>query len=183
MIIYFGFYHLYVYILLQYWTFYIGTSNLSNSYIVLGILWSWFMPIAPRSLTHWGRVTHICLGNLTNIDSDNGLLPGRRQAIIWTNAGLLLIGPLGTNFSEILGEIRSFSFKKTHLKMSSAKWRLYRLGLNELMMRYRAEYNMTFVAETVWRQYEGKPLMFCIICGRIDMPWNEIVHNFWPRKA
>ena len=55
-----------------------------------------------HALTHWGRVTHICVGNLTIIDPDNGLSPGRRQAIIWTNAGLLLIGPLGTNFNEIL---------------------------------------------------------------------------------
>ena len=46
-----------------------------------------------RCLTHWGRVTHICVSKLTIIDSDNGLLPDRRQAIIWTNAGLLLIGP------------------------------------------------------------------------------------------
>ena len=52
-------------------------------------------------LTHWGRVTHICVSKLTIIGSDNGLSPGRRQAIIWTNAGILLIGPLGTNFSEI----------------------------------------------------------------------------------
>ena len=44
-------------------------------------------------LTHWGRVTHICLGNLTNIGSDNGLSPDRRHAIIWTNAPILLIGP------------------------------------------------------------------------------------------
>ena len=28
--------------------------------------------------------------------------------IIWTNAGILLIGPLGTNFSEILIEIYIF---------------------------------------------------------------------------
>ena len=33
-------------------------------------------------LTLWGRVTHICVGNLTNIGSDNGLSPGRRQATI-----------------------------------------------------------------------------------------------------
>ena len=45
---------------------------------------------------------HICVSNLTTIGSDNGLLPGRRQAIIWTDAGILLIGPLGTNFNEIL---------------------------------------------------------------------------------
>ena len=64
------------------------------------------------SLTHWGRVTHICVGNTTIIGSDNGLSPGRRQTIIWTNAGILLIGPLGTNFSEIFIEIHTFSFKK-----------------------------------------------------------------------
>ena len=43
---------------------------------------------------------HICIGNLTIIGSDNGLLPGRCQAIIWTNDRILLIGPLGTDFGE-----------------------------------------------------------------------------------
>ena len=83
-------------------------------------------------LTHWGRVTHICVNKLTIIGSDNGLSPGRRQAIIWTNVGILLIGPLGTNFSEILIEIKTFSFKKMHLKMSSGKWQPSCLGLNVL---------------------------------------------------
>ena len=72
-------------------------------------------------LTHWGWVTHICVGKLTIIGSDNGLSSGRRQAIIWTNGGILLIRPLGTNFSEIRSEIHTFSFKKMHLKMSSGK--------------------------------------------------------------
>ena len=85
-----------------------------------------------KRLTHWGRVTHICVGKLIIIGSDNGLSPGRRQAIIWTNAGILLIGHLGTNFSEILIEIRTFSFKKMRLKVSSAKWRPFCLGLNVL---------------------------------------------------
>ena len=58
-----------------------------------------------KILTHWGRVTHICVDKLTTIGSDNGLSPGRRQAIIWINAGILLIWPLGTNFNEILIEI------------------------------------------------------------------------------
>ena len=75
-------------------------------------------------LTHWGRVTHIYVGKLTN--TDNGLLPGRRQIIIWTNAGILVNGPLGTNFRKI----HIFSFKKMHLKMSSANWRLFCLGVN-----------------------------------------------------
>ena len=55
-----------------------------------------------QKLTHWGRVTHIYVSKLTIIGSDNGLSPGRRQAIIWTIAGILLIGPLGANFREIL---------------------------------------------------------------------------------
>ena len=85
-----------------------------------------------NALTHWGRVTYICVGKLTTIGSDNGLSPGRRQAIIWTNAGILLIGPLGTNFSEILIGIQTFSFKKMHLKMSSGKRRPSCLDLNVL---------------------------------------------------
>ena len=86
----------------------------------------------PGDLTHWGRVTHICVSKLTITGSDNGLSPGRRQAIIWINAGILLIRTLGTNFSEILSKIHPFSFKKMHLKMSSAKWRPLCLGLNVL---------------------------------------------------
>ena len=82
--------------------------------------------------THWGRVTHICVSKLTIIGSDNGLSPGRCQAIIWTNAGILLIGPLGTNLSEILIKIYTFSFNKMHLKMPSGKWRPFCLGLNVL---------------------------------------------------
>ena len=85
-----------------------------------------------KSLTHWGRVTHICVDDLTIIGSDNGLSPWRHQALIWINAGLLLIGPLGTNFSEILIEIVTFSFKKMHLKVSSAKRRPFCLGFNVL---------------------------------------------------
>ena len=76
---------------------------------------------------------HICVGKLTIIGSDNGLSPDRRQAIIWTNAGILLIGPLGTNFSEILIEILTFSFKKMRLKGSSAKRWPSCLDLNVIM--------------------------------------------------
>ena len=83
-------------------------------------------------LTHWGRVTHICVGKLTIIGSDNGLSPDRRQAIIWTNDGLLLIVHLETNFSEILIETLTFSFKKMRLTVSSGNWRAFCLGLNVL---------------------------------------------------
>ena len=87
-------------------------------------------------LTHWGRVTHICVSKQTIIGSDNGLSPGWHQAIIWTNAGILLIGPLGTNFSEILIEIYIFSFKKMHFKMSSGNSQPFCFGLNVLTNMY-----------------------------------------------
>ena len=86
------------------------------------------------SLTHWSRVTHICVSKLNITGSDNGLLPDRCQAIIWTDAGILLIGPLGTNVSETLIEIHTFSFMKMHLKMSSGKWRPFCLSLNVLTL-------------------------------------------------
>ena len=46
--------------------------------------------------------------NWVSIGSDNGLAPVRRQAITWTNADLLSIGPLGTYLSEIWIKIQSF---------------------------------------------------------------------------
>ena len=72
-------------------------------------------------------MTHICAGELTVIDSDNGLSPGRYEAIIWTNAGILLIGPLETNFSEILFQFQIFSieentFKNVVCEMLSISW-------------------------------------------------------------
>ena len=97
-------------------------------------MWTDCSPWKGKPLTHWVPVTHICVGNLTIIGPDNGLSPGRRQAIIWTNAWILLIGPWGRNYSEILIGIQTFSFKKMHLKMSSAKWRPFCLGLNVLIV-------------------------------------------------
>ena len=83
-------------------------------------------------LTHWGRVTHIGVSILTIIVSNNGLSPGLRQAITWTNAGILSIGTLGTNFREILIKILAFSFKNMRLKVSSGKWRPFCFGPNVL---------------------------------------------------
>ena len=77
-------------------------------------------------------MTHICVGYLTIICSDNGLSPGRRQSIIWSNAGILLIRPLGTNFSEMLIEILTVSLKKMYWKGSPAKWRPFYFFLNVL---------------------------------------------------
>ena len=65
-------------------------------------------------LTHWGRVTHIYVSNLTIIVSDNDLPPGRRQA----NAEILLIEPWGINFSEISIEIPSFNQENAFEKVA-----------------------------------------------------------------
>ena len=108
-------------------------------------------------LTHSGRVTHICVSTLTIIGSDNGLSPGRRQAIIWTKTGILLIGPLGTNFSQTLIEIHKFSFKKMRLKVSSAKWRPCCLGLNVLTwnaVERTVEISVIWgTSALIWRQW------------------------------
>ena len=108
---------------------------------------------AAHALTHWGRVTHICVSKLTIIGPDNGLSPGRHQAIMGTNAGISLIQPLGTNFSEILIGIQTFSFKKMYLKMSSAKWRPFCLGLNVLRP------NDMETLSTLLALSEGNPLI------------------------
>ena len=54
---------------------------------------------------------HVCVSKVMVIGLDNGLLPGWHLAIIWTNAGVLLIRSLGTNFSEIWNENSTFSLK------------------------------------------------------------------------
>ena len=111
-------------------------------------------------LTHWGRVTHICICILTIIGSDNGLAPGRHKAIIWTNAGMLLIGPLGTN-SEILIRIQTFSFKKMHLTISSAKLGPFCLGLN--VLKWLISWDFTSSKELeIWNMY----------------PWDKCLWNF-----
>ena len=51
---------------------------------------------------------YICVSKLATIGSDNGMSPGRHQAIICTSAEILLIGPLGINFSEIWIQINTF---------------------------------------------------------------------------
>ena len=116
--------------------------------------------IQENSLTHWGRVTHICVGNLTIISPDNGLSPGRRQAIIRTSAGILLIEPSRTNFSEISIAIHTFSFKEMHLKMSSVKWRPFCLGLNVLKISFAKWHPLHLVRNVI-----NLRIMYIIISG------------------
>ena len=60
---------------------------------------------------------YACISKLSIIGSDNDLSLGQRQAIIWINAGILLIGPVETNFNGILIKIHTFSFNKIQLKI------------------------------------------------------------------
>ena len=101
---------------------------------------------------------YICVSKLPIIGSDNGLSPDRRQAIIWANAGILLIGPLGTNFGETLIEILTFSFKKMRLKVSSAKWRPFCLGLNVLITKQNRTNNNKYRAITATKTSIQSPL-------------------------
>ena len=85
-------------------------------------------------LTHWHKMAEWYIYESvqrTNVASDNGLLPDWCQ-VIWNNAIILSIRPRGTYFSEVLFKIQKFSFKEMHLKMLSAKWRPFFLGLNVL---------------------------------------------------
>ena len=113
-----------------------------------------------HELTHWGRVTHIGISKLTTIGSENGLPPDRRQAIIWTNAGILWIGPLRRSFSEIFIEIETVPFKKMRLKMSSGKWRPFYLGLNVLI-------TLMHLARMEWPQPSTYMKNEYISCGYI----------------
>ena len=106
----------------------------SFSEIYLKILPAKWLPVhsSPNISSHWGLVAHKYISRLIIIGADNGFLLGQCQAIIWTNTGILLIGPLGTNFSELLIKIYSFSFREMHLKISSGTWWPFCLGLNVL---------------------------------------------------
>ena len=70
----------------------------------------------------------MCVDNLTINGPDNGLLPGRRQAIIWSHAGILSFEPLRTNFSEILIEIHIFLFKKENA-FENVVWKTARAAI------------------------------------------------------
>ena len=63
------------------------------------------------------------------------ILPVWCQAIIWTNAGLSSIGPLGRNFTLFFIGIQKFSLKKMYIKMSSAEWRQFRFYRNGLTFK------------------------------------------------
>ena len=120
----------------------------------------------------WQRWIWRCVSNLTIIDSDNGLSPGRRRAIIWTSAGILLIGPLGTNFNDISIAVQTFPFKKMHLKMSSAKWRPLCLGLYVLSVNVLVASSMTSQVSDTTSQLEEVDISHLCTC-KILLMWHQ----------
>ena len=60
--------------------------------------------------------------NWVSIGSNNGLSPGRRQAIIWTNADILSNITQSTHLNFKYNFFEIFPFTKMHLNISSAKW-------------------------------------------------------------
>ena len=99
--------------------------------------------------------------------------PSRRQAIFWTNAGILLIGPLGTNLSEILIEFYTFSFKKMRLKLSSAKRRPFCLGFNVLI-------DVSGELVFFWKTFLGAGKGWCQVkCQAINRV-NDVNHLMTP---
>ena len=115
---------------------------------------------------------HICVSNLTITGSDNGLSPDRRQAIIWTNDGLVLIEHLGTNLNEILIRIETSSFKKMHFKVSSGKWRPFCLSFNVSNVSSKSDICSTFTAVllqtifcyTVYPKKYAHGFCFAVLC-------------------
>ena len=102
-------------------------------------------------INHWGPVTHICVGNLTIIGSDNGLSPGWGQAITWTNVGILLIGPLENKLQWNIHRnsyifIQEDPFEKCGLKNGG----LFCLGLNVLMHHHSSGRHCIKVTDIVW---------------------------------
>ena len=87
-------------------------------------------------LNQWDRVMHMVINRTTIIGSDNGLLPGWHQAVIWPISEIVLIGTFGkNNCSETLIEMYTFSFKKMHLRFLSENCWTFCLGLNVLTNR------------------------------------------------
>ena len=126
-------------------------------------------------LTHLPLVPHKCQWII--IGSDNGLSPIQHQAITWTNAGILLIGPIGTIFNEILIQIHTFSFKKIHLKMLSGKWRPFCLGHNALRAQWSRVCALINNIITKWFKCQWLAKMFASKTMRCLVSWFLIIYS------
>ena len=91
------------------------------------------LPRWTHSVTYWDRVTHICVGNLITIGSDNGLSPGRCQVIIWTNTGIHIVYWTTRNTPQWNVNRNSYIYIQGNTFVNVCKWRQFCLGLNMLI--------------------------------------------------
>ena len=85
-------------------------------------------------LVFWCVVNYCIIakqGEWDIIDSDNGLVSGRCQAIIWINAGINWTLWEQTSVKSLI-KLYIFWFNKMHLKLLSGNWQPFCLGLNVL---------------------------------------------------
>ena len=116
----------------------------------------------------------------------------------WTNAVILLIGPLGINLSEIFIKIYTFSFKRMHLKMLSGNWRPFCIGVNVLIMCELGDHCCYLANWTLgnnrqiyqcimflfkkcilkfWLQCSW--ILFWLWCVKTHFSWNKSITDFW----
>ena len=114
---------------------------------------------------------HICVSKLTIIGSNNGLAPGRRQAIIWTNVGILLIWTLETNFSEIFIDIHTFSFCLGHHVLKSHYSMAVSITVWHTVIQSNVKHSSTMLQCIVW----GIPFF---ANKRSTLPWRHFESVF-----
>ena len=104
-------------------------------------------------------LTHICVGKLTIIGSDNDLSPVHRQAIIWNIINWRLGNKLQWNF------IRNSNIfiQGMHIKMSSVKWRPFCLGLNVLNV-IPLIHNSLWHCGVIWRRRSWSTFVQVMAC-------------------
>ena len=107
-------------------------------------------------------MTHKCVTkslNLPPLVSGNGLSPGRRQTIIWANAGIVLIGTLKTNLSEIFNQnwyifIQENAFENIVWKMAAILSRPQCIKKNVQASMCRSQLLLVWEYSLQWRHNE-----------------------------
>ena len=96
---------------------------------------------ATDSLTHWGRMTHICVSKLTIIGSDNWYrLAGVKRLSEPMLGYYQLDRSKQTSVNSCI-----FQFRKLHLQLSSGNWRpFFSASMCYLYAHYAAQYPSTF---------------------------------------
>ena len=124
---------------------------------------------------------HTCVGKLTMVSSDNGLSPGRRQAIICTNAGILLIGLLRKKLQWSFNRNWNIFSQENARQKCSAKWRLFRLGLNFLSSSWKPFPCNVLLLPSASSFCASKMIMFWLsIMTLLNRNYSQFIISHWP---